>query len=51
MGMHKHVFKALLFMLWRDTGLKDARHISCEEQLVIFLHYVHRGLSNQALQE
>jgi hypothetical protein len=51
MGMRKHVFWSLLSVLQRDTGLHDTRHVSCEEQLAIFLHYAHRGLSNRALQE
>lgn len=49
MGMHKHVFWSLLFVLQEDAGLHKTRHISCEEQLEIFLHYVHRGLPIQAL--
>jgi hypothetical protein len=51
LGMHKHVFWALLAILRRETGLGDTRHVSAEEQLAIFLHYAHRGLSNRALQE
>jgi hypothetical protein len=51
MGMKKHVFRALLSTLRRDAGLHSTRHISDEEQLAIFLHYTHRGLSNRALQE
>ena len=51
MGIRKHVFMRLVHMLRRDTGLVDTRHVLAEEQLVIFLHYVHRGLSNRALQE
>ena len=51
MGMQKHVFYALISVLRRDVGLRDTRHVSDEEQLAIFLHYAHRGLSNQALQE
>lgn len=50
-GMRKHVFWKLLSVLRKDAGLHDTRHVSCEEQLAIFLHYVHRGLSNRALQE
>ena len=51
MGVHKHVFWALVAVLRRDAGLRDTRHVSGEEQLAIFLHYAHRGLSNRALQE
>ena len=51
MGMNKHVFQALLSTLQRETGLHSTRHISDAEQLAIFLHYAHRGLSNRALQE
>ena len=51
MGLRKHVFKKLIRVLGTDAGLVDTRHVSAEEQLAIFLHYVHRGLSNRALQE
>ena len=51
MGMRKHVFWALLSILREETGLYDSRHLSAEEQLAIFLHFAHRGLSNRALQE
>jgi hypothetical protein len=51
MGMQKHVFYALLSVLRRDGGLHDTKHVSCKEQLAIFLHYVYWGLSNQTLQE
>lgn len=51
MGLRKHVFRKLVLVLGKDAGLADTRHVSAEEQLAIFLHYVHRGLSNRALQE
>ena len=51
MGMEKHIFWSLLSILRRTSGLHDTKHISSEEQLAIFLHYAHRGLSNWALQE
>jgi hypothetical protein len=51
MGLRKHVFKKLICVLGTDAGLVDTRHVSSEEQLAIFLHYVHRGLSNRTLQE
>jgi hypothetical protein len=51
MGMNKHIFWKLLSVLRTDAGLLDTRHVSSEEQVAIFLHYVHRGLSNCALQE
>lgn len=47
MGINKHVFRALLYVLRKDANLGDTRHVSCEEQLAIFLHYAHRGLSGQ----
>jgi len=50
-GVHKRVFWALLSVLRRDANLDDTRFVSCEEQLAIFMHYAHRGLSNRALQE
>ncbi|OAX31065.1 hypothetical protein K503DRAFT_655222, partial [Rhizopogon vinicolor AM-OR11-026] len=37
MGMNKHVFRALVRELIRH-GLRDTRHVSAEEQLVIFLY-------------
>jgi hypothetical protein len=51
LGMHKHVFWSLLSVLRENAGLCDTMHVSCEEQLAIFLHYARRGLSNRALQE
>jgi hypothetical protein len=41
MGMHKHVFWSLLSVLQKDASLGNTRHVSCEEQLAIFLHYAH----------
>jgi hypothetical protein len=51
MGLCKHVFMKLIQILERDAGLVHTRHVSVEEQLAVFLHYVHWGLSNRALQE
>ena len=51
LGMHKHVFQRLLNVLGRLAGLRNTKHVSAEEQLSIFLHFAHQGLSNQALQE
>ena len=51
MGLHKHVFTKLIHMLGRDASLASTQHVLAEEQLAIFLHYAHRGLSNRALQE
>ena len=51
LGLRKHTFNKLIRVLGRDAGLVDTRHVSAEEQLAIFLHYAHRGLSNRALQE
>ena len=51
LGMHKAVFIQLLKTLKRDANVQSTRYVSAEEQLAIFLHYVHRGLSNRALQE
>src|SRR6266702_5371845 len=49
--LNKHIFRRLISVLTRDAGLRATQHVSAEEQLVIFLHYAHRGLSNRALQE
>ena len=51
LGMHKHVFQRLLKVLGRQAGLCDTRHVSAEEQLAIFLHFMHRAVSNRGLQE
>ena len=50
-GMHKHVFRSLLFVLWRDVNLHNTRDVLDEEQLAIFLYFARRGASNRALQE
>jgi hypothetical protein len=50
-GMQKFVFLRLLTTLETDAGLQGMQQVSAAEQVVIFLHYVHRGLSNRALQE
>ena len=38
-------------MLETCTGLRGTQHVSAAEQVALFLHFVHRGLSNRALQE
>ena len=50
-GLRKHVFVKLVSVLERDAGIIHTQHVSIEEQVAIFLHYAHRGLSNRALQE
>ena len=50
-GMHKKVFKKLLAFLQANAGAHATCYVSAEEQLATFLHYVHWGLSNRALQE
>ena len=42
-GLHKHDFMKLVHMLGKDAGLFHTWHVLAEEQLAIFLHYVHRG--------
>ena len=51
LGMQKFAFRRLLTTLEAGTGLHGMWHVSAAEQAVIFLHYMHRGLSNRALQE
>ena len=53
LGLNKFVFCHLLTMLKTNTGLCATWmwHVSLAEQVAIFLHYMHRGLSNRALQE
>ena len=51
MGLRKHIFKKLIRILGTNVGLVDTQHVSAKEQLAVFLHYIHRGLSNRVLQE
>jgi hypothetical protein len=51
MGLCKHVFTKLVSVLETDTGITHNQSVSAEEQVAIFLHYVHHELSNCALQE
>jgi hypothetical protein len=51
LGMNKTVFIKLLEVLRSDAGVLRTRYVSAEEQLAIFLHYAHCGLSNRAIQE
>ena len=41
MRMSKHVFDKLLEVLQEDSELKDTWYVSVQEQLAIFLHFVH----------
>ena len=45
------MFNQLLAVLGWDAGLHGMCCVSVKEQLAIFLHHVHYGLSNYALQE
>ena len=49
--MQKFIFWRLLTMLETCAGLRGTQHVLAAEQVAIFLHFVHRGLSNRALQE
>ena len=51
LGMHKHVFSALVKVLQSWTAFADTKYVSAEEQLAIFLHFAWWGESNRALQE
>jgi hypothetical protein len=42
--MHAHVFQSLITVL-RTCGLIPSRHLSCEEQLTIFLYTLVTGLT------
>ncbi len=44
LGVHKHVFDALLFELF-SLGHKDARNVTLQEQLAIFLYMCVTGLT------
>jgi hypothetical protein len=51
MGLCKHIFTRLISILEKDTGIVHSCNVLAEEQVAIFLHYIHCGLSNCALQE
>jgi hypothetical protein len=38
-------------MAEKDTSIVHTQHVLAEEQVAIFLHYVHCGLLNHVLQE
>jgi hypothetical protein len=43
LGMHKHVFQRLINVLGKLAGFGNTKHVSSEEQLLIFLHYACRA--------
>jgi hypothetical protein len=45
LGMHLHVFIALILGLCLVCGLSDSRHVDLEEQVAIFLYMCVTGLS------
>lgn len=45
LGMHLHVFVALVYELWTLCGLEDSHIITGEEQAAIFLYMAVTGLS------
>jgi len=49
--MSKYIFNRLSEVLQEDGRLKDTWYVTVQEQLAIFLHFVHQALSNRALQE
>lgn len=50
LGMRKHVFKSLTTIL-QTCGLKRSKHLSCEEQVAIFLYGSVTGLAVRHLGE
>lgn len=51
LGVHKHVFRALVRELQECSGLSSTKHISQEEQLAIFLRLARSGLGQRDAQE
>jgi hypothetical protein len=51
LGMHLHVFIALVLELRLVCGLSDSRHVDLEEQVAIFLYMCITGLSIQHVGE
>ena len=51
LGLHRHVFRALVQELKMYSGLQDTRHVSAEEQLAIFLRLAHTGLGQREARE
>ena len=51
LGLHRHVFQALVRELKMYAGLKDTKHVSAEEQLAIFLRLARTGLGQREARE
>lgn len=51
MGMSSFVFKKLLLALRMHCHFASTKHVSCEEQLAIFLRIAVTGLGNREHQE
>ncbi|KAJ7663580.1 hypothetical protein B0H17DRAFT_890839, partial [Mycena rosella] len=51
MGMSKYVFKKLVHALHMHCRFTPTKHVSCEEQLAIFLRIAVTGLGNREHQE
>lgn len=49
--MSRHVFVALLHALRTRSGLAPTKHVSCTEQLAIFLRVARTGMGNREHQE
>ena len=51
LGLHQHVFRALVRELKMYAGLQDTRHLSAEEQVAIFLRLARTGLGQREARE
>lgn len=51
LGVHKHVFRALIRELQDYAGFAPAKHVSMEEQLAIFLRLARTGLGQREARE
>ncbi|KAL5536483.1 hypothetical protein ACEPAF_305 [Sanghuangporus sanghuang] len=49
-GMQKHVFDRLLYILERKGGLADSKHMRTDEKLAIFLSMATTGMTNREAQ-
>ncbi len=51
LGMHKHVFRTLVRELKDYAGLAPTKHVTCEEQLGMFLRLARTGLGQREARE
>ena len=51
LGLHQHVYRALVRELKMYSGLCDTKHVSAEEQVTIFLRLARTGLGQREARE